>query len=524
MKAALLEFQNVVFLYESASMPVLDGLSLIFPLGWTGVIGPNGSGKTTLLRLACGDLTPVRGHIRSSERVTYCAQRTDDPPTRLEHLLRSTNGSACELRGKLEIEDDWFIRWRTLSHGERKRAQIAVALWQKPQVLALDEPTNHIDVHARNLLVDVLKSFRGIGVLVSHDRQLLDRLCGQCLSLEPLGPVVRPGGYTKVAKLANAEQEQIHHDRLQAKRELGRLEREAANRQREAARSHSLRSKRKVGRKDHDAKFRIGLARYTGKDRQAGRVLRQMDGRLRRATDKLAGIGVIKRRRLGIDLRGAPSQRDSLFRLPAGALGLDKTRCLVYPELAMGPEDRVALIGRNGTGKSTLIRHIVDQLDLPEDSVIYLAQEVDISEGQRVLSAVRNLPHAQLSDVMSVISCLGSEPERVIETDEPSPGEVRKLLLALGMAHTPHLIIMDEPTNHLDLPSIECLQSTLVECPCALLLVSHDMYFLRKVTKSCWEILPDQDIPTGSSLRLRRANSVETGDTEYPTFTQDDND
>jgi ATPase subunit of ABC transporter with duplicated ATPase domains len=85
---------------------------------------------------------------------------------------------------------------------------------------------------------------------------------------------------------------------------------------------------------------------------------------------------------------------------------------------------------------------------------------------------------------MSIVGALGSEPERLLETNDPSPGELRKLMLALGMEQAPHLIIMDERTNHLDLPSIECLEAALEACPSALLLVSHDLRFLQRLTRT----------------------------------------
>ena len=89
---------------------------------------------------------------------------------------------------------------------------------------------------------------------------------------------------------------------------------------------------------------------------------------------------------------------------------------------------------------------------------------------------------------MTIVSRLGSHPQRLLDSVEPSPGETRKLLLALGMTREPHIIIMDEPTNHMDLPAIECLEAALWECPCSLLLVSHDHYFLNKLTDIQWEI------------------------------------
>ena len=91
---------------------------------------------------------------------------------------------------------------------------------------------------------------------------------------------------------------------------------------------------------------------------------------------------------------------------------------------------------------------------------------------------------------MTLVSRLGSRPARLLASTTPSPGEIRKILLARGVARGPHLIVMDEPTNHLDLPSIECLEAALAEAPCALLLVSHDARFLSKLTRTRWELTP----------------------------------
>lgn len=135
-----LTFYNVSFGYESATAPLFVGVSFGLLPGWTGVIGANGAGKTTLLRLACRELLPQRGTIRAPDHVVYCVQRTDDPPPELGAFLASWDGVSFGIRMDLEIGDDWLTRWDTLSHGERKRAQIGVALWQEPDLLALDEP------------------------------------------------------------------------------------------------------------------------------------------------------------------------------------------------------------------------------------------------------------------------------------------------------------------------------------------------------------------------------------------------
>ena len=111
---------------------------------------------------------------------------------------------------------------------------------------------------------------------------------------------------------------------------------------------------------------------------------------------------------------------------------------------------------------------------------------------REVLAEARQRPSAELGHIMNIVSRLNSRPDRLLESRQPSPGEVRKLLLATGMAQSPHVIIMDEPTNHLDLPSIEALENALADCPCALLLVSHDRRFIEGVGAHTWTIDVDR--------------------------------
>ena len=494
MSKPFLQFSDVTFYYDTMDVPVFERLSFECHEGWTGVIGANGSGKTTLLRLACQDLTPQAGNVRSSDGVSYCPQRTDDPPDGLDAFLQAADAGSAELRGRLHVEPDWAERWASLSHGERKRAQIAVALWRRPGVFALDEPTNHIDSDARRLLADALGTFRGVGLLVSHDRELLDSLCSRCLSLHPPHVVMRPGGYTKAASLEEAERERAKLVHARAKRDVNRLRREAADRRREAAQADRKRSKRHLARGDSDAREKIDRARVTGKDGQAGRVSKQLEGRLRQAQDNLRSIEVHRERALGIHMQGETIGRPTLFQLPGGTLQMGSERVLDYPRLEMLRDDRIAVTGPNGSGKTTLISHILANLTLPAGKVVYLPQEVPAEQGAVLIDEARRLPPDVLGDVMSYVSRLGSDPDRLLQTELPSPGEVRKLMLALGVSRRPHLIVMDEPTNHLDLPSIECLEDALDEAACGLLLVSHDLYFLRRLCGIRWETRPEDQI------------------------------
>jgi len=135
-----------------------------------------------------------------------------------------------------------------------------------------------------------------------------------------------------------------------------------------------------------------------------------------------------------------------------------------------------------------LVRYLISRVDVPAEHVTYVPQEIDIAATQEIIARTRALPRDKLGHMMMIVSRLNSRPERLLESDLPSPGELRKMLLALEITQEPHLIVMDEPTNHMDLPSIECLERALADCPCAMLLVSHDRRFLEKLTDKEWRL------------------------------------
>ncbi len=502
-----LSFNNVEFGYPGMSMPLFSGLTIQFPEEWTGIIGPNGAGKTTLLRVACGAFEPLSGIVQRQGKTFYVAQRTDDIPAYFEDFLWSPD--AAMIKSRLCIGDDWFERWNTLSHGERKRSQIAIALWFEPDILALDEPTNHIDTDARRLLVQILKEFHGTGLLVSHDRELLDELCTHCLMLEPPVARLRPGGITDALAQEEIDFRTAQYESDTLRRTALRL-REEAQRRRMAAEQKAAdmrgSKQKKSSIHDHDARAKRILAKMTSKDTYAGKLVGQMTQRASSIEAQRAEIPVQKRYETGIWIdRASYIPRDFLLRLPAGKLLLNKgnddddsveneSRVLCYPDLVIGGKDRIALTGANGLGKSTLIRYILSHLQIPEENLINIPQEITAEESRLLLGRIKELPNEDQGRIMTTISRLGSRPARLLESEQPSPGEIRKLLLALGIIRGPHFIIMDEPTNHMDLPSILCLEEALADCPCAMLLVSHDKSFLQKTTVLHWELQPEKAI------------------------------
>jgi ATPase subunit of ABC transporter with duplicated ATPase domains len=493
MASDLLRFDGVSFAYPGMAAPLLRGLTVQLDRGWTGIVGANGCGKTTLLRIASGALEPTTGSVARPASCLYVVQRTDDPPEELDEFFDSADAEAFQARIDLGVEEDWRERWPTLSHGERKRLQIAIALWRAPGLLALDEPTNHLDAGARAILLDALRRFRGTGLLVSHDRELLDALCAQCLFIVPPDATLRPGGVTQGMEQDRREQTSARAQDDAAKHAAERL-RAAAQERREAGEQMAARTKAKTkdakhNKWDHDGKAERNLAKLTGKDAWAGRQSAALAKRAAKAQASRAAFHVRKEFATGFWLEDADvSRRNFVLRVPAGELPLGPGRVLAYPDLEILPTDRIALTGPNGLGKSTLLRALAPRFNVPPEHLVLVPQEIDAEESARILAEAKKLPDDRLGDVMTRFSRLGSRPGRLLESAQPSPGETRKLLLALGIARGPHLIVMDEPTNHMDLPGILCLEDALADAPGAMLLVSHDERFLARLARKRWAL------------------------------------
>ncbi len=495
-----LALSRVTYTHPAAQDPILNNVTITFPQGWTGLLGDNGCGKSTLAKIACGLIAPDSGTVSYGLFAVYCPQEADEAPHALADFALDFGRDARSLRKRLNLTDDMPWRWDELSFGERKKLQIACALWQRPDVLAIDEPTNHLDREARMQLRSLLAGFSGIGILVSHDRELLDALVDRCASFEPTGPqgemriVVRPGGYTQASEQAKRERRANADERKRAKDELSRLTAEREQRSQEAARADARRSKRGLDPKDRSARAKIDLAIFTGQDGARGKLLRQMDGRMAAAQNRADAIFVPKRYDGSLFLDAKPSPRKTVLHIPAGIIPCGEGT-LELPEIFVGNTDRIGIVGPNGAGKSTLLDHVRDmlgkqaeQLGVNALTVLDIPQEPNPTRRRRVLETVRSLSPADRGRVLSCAAQLNSDPDRILEGAATSPGELRKLMIALGLLDAPALIIMDEPTNHLDLHSVEALERALAQFGGALLLVSHDRAFLRACTNITWEI------------------------------------
>ena len=217
------------------SVSILSDVTLTLATGWTGVVGANGNGKTTLLRLISGELEPVSGRVHLdplSAAIRVCAQTVETMTPEITSFAHAVDGIARRIHGEMRLDPTILSRWTTLSPGERKRWQVGAALAAEPSILMLDEPTDHLDVEARELLVAGLERFRGVGIVVSHDRALLDRITGYTVRVHDGGARIWRGSYSDAKRAWEAEEREHHAEYERLKHQQQNLARRLADKRR----------------------------------------------------------------------------------------------------------------------------------------------------------------------------------------------------------------------------------------------------------------------------------------------------
>lgn len=477
--------------------PVLEALELHFTAGWTGIVGDNGAGKTTLLKLALGLQQPTRGRIvrdPDSGRAVLCAQEASELDEAIRALGERDDREARRWTGRLGCHAEQLARWATLSLGERKRWQLAAALASAPEVLALDEPTNHLDGEGRRAIVGALRAFRGIGLLVSHDRALLEELCTATVRVHRGSAARYSGGYSAAKAQWEAEAEQRREARAEAAGKERRLARQldAVRRVEEAASRQMKTSARMKHRNDSDARSLAAHNIAEWGAASAGRKVTKLRAQVEEAGRAAAALAVEKEKGGALFVDWEPPPRRFLAALEGEAVWAGGVRTADEPLLrevrvAVGRESRVRIAGRNGAGKTSLLRALLGASTLPADKVLWLPQELGEQEGHAALRELRELDAAARGRVGQIAAALGLDPARALASPHPSPGEVRKLAIAMGLGRRAWLLVLDEPTNHLDLPSIERLEAALQQYPGALVVVTHDDAFAARITNETWD-------------------------------------
>ncbi len=502
-----------------AGRTLLDQASLsVEPGRRIGLVGRNGAGKSTLLKAIAGDLAPDGGDIRLAararlgqvrqqapsgaaslieivlqadiERTALLAETETAQPERLGEIherLAAIGADSAPARGAAILSGlgfDAAAQARpvdSFSGGWRMRVALAAALFANPDLLLLDEPTNHLDLEATLWLESWLARFPGAALVVSHDRGLLDRCVEAIAHLDRGKLSLTPGGYD----------------------EFVRIRTEQAMQQARAA-------ERVAAQKAHMQAF---VDRFRYKASKA----RQAQARLK-AIERLPQIeSVLEDAATRFAFPEPPPIAPPMLTLDGVSVGYGGVPVLRGLSLRIDMEDRIALLGPNGNGKSTLAKLFAGRLERLSGSMFrsgklrvgYFAQhqEDELSGGKSAIAHMaRALPRATPSQVRAQLARFGLDADRAdTRVDALSGGERARLLLALATRDAPHLLILDEPTNHLDIDAREAMVRALADFSGAVLLISHDPHLVELVADRLWLVADGTVRPFEGDLDEYRA-------------------
>jgi len=511
---ALVSLRDIHVRFENHS--VLEGVTWEIHRGEkVGLVGANGSGKTTLFRIILGQLAPSIGTVTRSRglqiaylpqdptfdstgtlyaevcktfefvralerRVAEAAQRIaeshDDPETlpdllaeydELHRRLEAAGGyryETCvnEVLGGLGFTPaDYELPISALSGGQKCRAALARLLLQEADLLLLDEPTNHLDIEATGFLEKFLRNYHGTAVIVSHDRYLLDRVADKIADLDERRVTVYSCRYSEYAEAKRARETAA--DRAYEKQQAW-----IAHEREYAARVKADKSR---ARQVHGRRVRLERMRR--------------EGRLLEARPRV-------RRRMALDF--APAERSGEMVLRCEGLRKAYGSTVLFEDFSLEVYrgEKIGIVGPNGVGKTTLLKMAMGKVapDAGEirlfanQTIGYYDQEhADLNLAHTVIDEIqahRTAPQeAEIRSFLARFLFRGGDVYKRIA--DLSGGEQSRVVLAKLVWQRPQVLILDEPTNHLDIPGKEALEEALIAFEGAILLVSHDRYFLDRV-------------------------------------------
>lgn len=498
---------------------LFSNLSLSFSAERVGLVGRNGVGKTTLLRLIAGELRPNAGTVSVAGRIGVLRQAVQSDPGEsiadlfaareaLVLLERAENGTASidELAGA-----DWSLPARistalgrvglaaepqtplvALSGGQRTRAAVAALVFAEPEFILLDEPTNNLDRDGRAAVIELLGNWRAGAIVVSHDRELLDTM-DAIVELTTLGATRHGGNWSYYRRRKLLELASAQHDLDDAEKRIAEIARSTqATAERKARKDRA--GKRKSARGDMPA-IDLGL-RKNRSEGTSGVNARLAEHRRTQALDAAAAA------RERIEVLQPFSVELPPTRLPAGktVLAIENASIGYAPDRPVirglsfsitGPE-RVALVGPNGCGKTTLLSAISGRLHpitgLVRTMTEFAVLDQHVALLDRSLSVRDNFrrinPEADENACRAALASFMFRADAALQSvGSLSGGQMLRAGLACVLAgpRPPPLLIVDEPTNHLDIQSIEAVEAGLRAYDGALLVASHDETFLEAI-------------------------------------------
>ncbi|WP_017602754.1 ABC-F family ATP-binding cassette domain-containing protein [Nocardiopsis alkaliphila] len=528
---------------------LFDGLSMSVARGRTGLVGANGSGKSTLLRLIAGLSHPAQGSVTVHGRLAYLPQDiTLETEARVDQALGIADeraalhaiesGDASETNFDI-IGDDWDVEERALatlgtlgldtigldrsvgelSGGQAVLLRLAALLMERPDVLLLDEPTNNLDLFARRRLYEAVESWRwGALIVVSHDLELLERV-DRTAELRKGEVTWYGGGWSAYQEALGVQQEAARRTLRAAESDLRKQKKEM-----EATRIRLARRQRQSKKLDAQGGIPKIVANAHKKAAQvsAGKLKGLHQDRLQEAQERKeeAADAVRQDTQIRVELPHTvvPGGRD-VARL--SGLRLYHGRLTDADLLVRGPE-RIALVGRNGAGKTSLLRTLVGDLEPLEGEakalvpLRFLPQRLDLLDEARsvVDNVARAAPQVSAQHVRAQLAKFlfrGSRADRPAGT--LSGGERFRASLAMTMLATPapQLLVLDEPTNNLDVSSVRQLVGALSSYEGALMVASHDLPFLEAIGITRWLFL-DERLRETTAERVRELlEGEETG-------------